>query len=131
MALSATEEDSMMARRLITLVGTTTALLVVSTAGASAHECYNASRSATGNAYAVNGQALVSYDELLDLLCPDGDAIVEAAVTANAFETDGILVNANALMGAGKQVTDGHAIDYLPAWFSESIGAAFGTCFGG
>jgi hypothetical protein len=120
-----------MTRRLITLVGTTTALLALGTTGASAHECYNASRSATGNAHAVNGQALVSYAELLGLLCPAGDAIVEAAVAANAFETDGILVNSNALMGAGKQATDGHAIDYLPSWFSASIGAAFGTCFGG
>jgi hypothetical protein len=120
-----------MLRRGITLVATTTALLILSATGASAHECYNASRSATGNAHAVNGQALVSYDELLDLLCPDGAAIVEAAVTANAFDTDGILVNSNALMGAGKQATDGHAIDYLPGWFSESIGTAFGTCFGG
>ena len=120
-----------MTRRLIALVGTTTALLMLGTTGAFAHECYNASRSATGNANAVNGQALVSYDELLGLLCPAGADIVEAAVTANAFDADGILVNSNALMGAGKQATDGQAIDYLPPWFSESIGAAFGTCFGG
>ena len=120
-----------MIRRGITLVGTTTALLVLSATGAAAHECYNASRSDTGNEHAVNGQGLSSYDELLDVLCPAGDAIVEAAVAANDFDTDGILVNTNALMGAGKQATDGHAIDYLPAWFSQSIGAAFGTCFGG
>jgi hypothetical protein len=120
-----------MTRRLITLVGTITALMLMSVAGASAHECYNASRSDTGNAHAVNGQALVSYDELLQLLCPEGAAIVEAAVAENAFDTDGILVNSNALMGAGKQATDGHAIDYLPPWFSEAIGEAFGICFGG
>jgi hypothetical protein len=105
--------------------------VILSTTGASAHECYNASRSATGNANAVNGQGLSSYGELLDELCPAGDAIVEAAVAANDFDTDGILVNVNALMGAGKQETDGHAIDYLPGWFSQSIGAAFGACFGG
>jgi hypothetical protein len=120
-----------MIRRAATLVGTTMALVLFSAAGASAHECYNASRSATGNAHAVNGQALVSYDELLGLLCPAGAAIVAGAVTANAFDTEGILVNSNALMGAGKQPTDGHAIDYLPGWFSESIGAAFGTCAAG
>jgi len=120
-----------MTRRLITLVAATTALLMTGTTGALAHECYNASRSATGTAHAVNGQALVSYDELLGELCPAGAAIVAAAVTAHAFDTDGILVNSNALMGAGKQATDGHAIDYLPPWFSESIGAAFGTCFAG
>ena len=56
-----------MMRRLFTLMGTTTALLILSATGATAHECYNASRSATGNANAVNG-ALVSYDELLGLL---------------------------------------------------------------
>jgi hypothetical protein len=120
-----------MIRRGITVVGTTAALLILSATGAAAHECYNASRSATGNAHAVNGQALVSYDELLGLLCPSGAEIVEDAVDTNEFDTDGILVNANALMGAGKQATDGHAIDYLPGWFSESIGIAFGTCFGG
>jgi hypothetical protein len=120
-----------MIRRGITLVGTTTAMLILSATGAAAHECYNASRSATGNAHAVNGQGLSSYGELLDVLCPAGDAIVQAAVTAHNFDTDGILVNVNALMGAGKQATDGRAIDYLPAWFSQSIGAAFGTCFGG
>ena len=121
----------MMTRRLITLVGTTTALVMLGATGASAHECYNASRSDTGNAHAVNGQGLSSYGELLDLLCPAGEAIVEAAVAANAFDTDGILVNTHALMGAGRQATDGRAIDYLPDWFSASIGAAFGTCFGG
>jgi len=120
-----------MFRRATTLTGTTIALLMLGATGASAHECYNASRSETGNAHAVNGQALVSYGELLDLLCPTGAAGVEAAVTANSFDTDGILVNANALMGGGKQATDGRAIDYLPGWFSESIGIAFGTCFGG
>jgi hypothetical protein len=120
-----------MMRRATTLVGTTTALLMLGTTGAAAHECYNASRSATGDANAVNGQGLSSYGELLDVLCPAGDAIVQAAVTAQGFDTDGILVNTNALMGAGKQETDGRAIDYLPAWLSESIGAAFGTCFGG
>jgi len=120
-----------MIRRVITLVGTTMALLILSATAASAHECYNASRSATGNAHAVNGQAMVSYDELLDLLCPAGAAIVAEAVAANEFDTDGILVNSNALMGAGKQATDGRGIDYLPGWFSASIGAAFGTCFGG
>lgn len=120
-----------MFRRGITLVGTTAALLMLSATGAAAHECYNASRSATGNAHAVNGQALVSYDELLVLLCPAGAQVVEDAVDAHDFDTDGILVNPNALMGAGKQATDGHAIDYLPGWFSESIGIAFGTCLAG
>ena len=120
-----------MLRRVTTLTGAAAALLMLGATGASAHECYNASRSEAGNAHAVNGQALVSYDELLGLLCPDGAAVVESAVTANSFDTHGILVNANALMGAGVQPTDGRGIDYLPAWFSESIGTAFGTCLGG
>ena len=65
------------------------------------------------------------------MLCPAGDTIVQTAVTSHSFDTTGILVNTHALMGAGKQETDGHAIDYLPAWFSQSIGAAFGACFPG
>lgn len=120
----------MMMRRMSTIAASAAALLLFSATGAAAHECYNASRSATGNAHAVNG-ALVSYDELLTLLCPAGAAIVAGAVEANDFDTDGILVNPNALMGAGKQATDGRAIDYLPGWFSESIGAAFGACAAG
>ncbi|WP_154402614.1 hypothetical protein [Nocardioides speluncae] len=118
-----------MMRRLTTLVGTTTAVVLFSATGAMAHECYNASRSANGNAHAVNGQHS-SYGELLDVLCPAGDAIVEAAVAEHGFDSDGILVNTKALMGAGKHETDGHAIDYLPDWLSAAIGAAFGTCFG-
>ena len=120
----------MMMRRMSTVAASTAALLLLSATGAAAHECYNASRSATGNAHAVNG-ALVSYDELLLELCPAGAALVSAAVEANDFDSEGILVNPNALQGAHKQATDGHAIDYLPGWLSETIGAAFGTCFGG
>ena len=120
-----------MTRRLITMVGTITALMILSATGAAAHECYNASRSAAGNANAVNGQALVSYDELLGLLCPDGAAMVEAAVAQANYDTDGVLVNSHALMGGGKAETDGRAIDYLPSGVSAAIGAAFGTCFGG
>ena len=38
-----------MIRRGMQLVGTTTALVILSATGASAHECYNASRSDKGN----------------------------------------------------------------------------------
>src|SRR4026208_1602169 len=79
---SGIKEESIMTRRLITLVAAPPALLMRGTTGAYAHERYNASRSATGDAHAVNGQALVSYDELLDLLCPAGDALVAAAAGA-------------------------------------------------
>lgn len=120
-----------MIRRLTQLTATTAAAVLLSATGAAAHECYNASRSDTGNANAVNGQALYSYDELLDLLCPAGAAIVEDGVTSHQFDTDGILINAHALMGGGNHETDGRAIDYLPGWFSESIGMAFGACFAG
>lgn len=117
-------------RRLLTLLATTIAFVLLGTTGAVAHECFNASRSDTGNANAENGQALVSYDELLGLLCPAGSSMVAAAVDEHDFDTEGILVNANTVMGGGKAETDGRGIDYLPGWFSESIGAAFGTCFG-
>ncbi len=119
-----------MIRRVTTLLGTATAMVILTATGASAHECYNASRSDAGNAHAVAGQTLASYDELLAILCPAGDAIVSGAVAAHNFDTDGILIKTNALMGAGKQETDGQAIDYLPDWFSASIGQAFGACFG-
>ncbi len=118
-----------MIRRVTTMTGTTLALMMLSATAASAHECYNASRSDSGNEHAVNGQALVSYDELLDLLCAEGDALVMTAVTTHGFDTGGILVNEKALMGAGKQATDGRAIDYIPDWLSMSIDTAFGTCF--
>lgn len=120
-----------MNRRLTTVVGTTVALLALGTTSAAAHECYNASRSDTGNAHAVNGQGLSSIDELYDILCDEGDALVQDAIDAAGFDPDGVLVNVNALMGAGKQATDGRAIDYLPPEVSQAIGMSFGVCFGG
>lgn len=119
-----------MNRRLTTVVGTTVALLALGTTSAAAHECYNASRSDTGNAHAVKGQGLSSLDELYDILCPEGDALVQAAVAEADLDADGVLVNVNALMGAGKQATDGRAIDYLPPSVSQAIGMSFGICFG-
>ena len=123
-----------MIRTSITAFATALVVLVITASAAFAHECYNASRSATGTTHAESAQALSSYGELLDELCPEGDAIVQGWVEENDFDTDGILVQTNALMGGGalrqgNKTTDGHDIDYLPAGFSEAIGAAFGTCF--
>lgn len=123
-----------MVRRVMTVFGATLVAIALTASAAFAHACYNASRSANGNAHAVNGQGLSSYGELLDELCPEGDVIVQAWVDANEFDTEGILVQVNALMGGGaleqgNKATDGHDIDYLPEGFLEAIGAAFGTCF--
>ena len=126
-----------MFRRTLIVVTTSAAVVVLSAAPALAHECYNASRSDTGNANAVKGQSLVSLEELTtQILCPAGAALVLAAVEETGFDTEGVLVNANALMGGGAhhrglQTTDGQAIDYLPHEVSDAIGAAFGLCFGG
>lgn len=126
----------MIIRRTLIVIGAALLALALAATAAFAHECYNASRSDTGNANAEKGQALSSFDELLDELCPEGDAIVQSWVDDNDFDTEGILVNVNALMGGGaahqgKKTTDGHDIDYLPDGLSAAIGQAFGTCFGG
>jgi hypothetical protein len=125
----------MVRRRFTVFTGIVAAVVLMATP-ALAHECFNASRSDTGNANAVNGQALVSYEELLGLLCPAGAALVETAVAETGFDTEGVLVNSNALMGGGAhhnglKTTDGHDIDYLPEEVSAAIGQAFGVCFGG
>jgi hypothetical protein len=123
-----------MLRKSVTAFASGLGVLVLAATPAFGHECYNASRSATGNANAEKGVALSSYDELLTELCPEGAAIVQAWVSENNFATDGILVQVNALMGGGahhngNKPTDGHDIDYLPAGFSEAVGTAFFTCF--
>lgn len=123
-------------RRTLITTGATLAALALTAAPALAHECYNAQRSDTGNAHAVNGQGLSSFDELLGELCDAGDAHVIAAVQASGFDTDGVLVNVNALMGGGAKeqglkTTDGHDIDYLPDALTQAIGESFGICFGG
>ena len=123
-------------RRAMTVLGTTVVAMSLASTAAFAHECYNASRSDTGNANAENGRALSSIEELLnDELCTDGAEIVSGWLDSNPeFEPDGILVQINALMGGGAhrkgmKATDGHDIDYLPEGLTMAIGAAFGTCF--
>ena len=125
-----------MLRRILVASGATVVAIVLSTGPAMAHECYNASRSDTGNAHAVNGQGLSSFEELLGALCDQGDALVMAAVEDTEFDTEGVLVNVNAVMGGGahhngNKTTDGSDIDYLPPQLTEAIGQSFGICFGG
>jgi hypothetical protein len=125
-----------MLRRTLVTMGAALMALMLSAAPALAHECYNASRSDNGNAHAAAGQALSSFDELLADLCPAGDALVLDAVDTTDFDTDGVLVNVNTVMGGGAlaqghKTTDGHDIDYLPAPVTAAIGQAFGACFGG
>lgn len=125
-----------MLRRILVASGAAAVTILLTTGPAMAHECYNASRSDTGNAHAANGQGLSSFDELLGALCDEGDALVLAAVADTGFDTEGVLVNVNAVMGGGalengNKSTDGSDIDYLPGQVTGAIGAAFGTCFGG
>ena len=124
-------------RRAMTVLGTTVVAMSLASSAAFAHECFNASRSDTGNANAENGQALSSIDELVnEELCPEGALIVSEWLESNQeeFDPDGILVQVNALMGGGahhngNKTTDGHDIDYLPEELTDAIGAAFRTCF--
>lgn len=124
----------MKVRRAVTVFGSTVVAVSLASSAAFAHECYNASRSATGNANAENGQALVSFDEVLEELCREGDTIALAWVEENDFDTDGILVQINAVMGGGahdngNKATDGQDIDYLPQGLIDAIDTAFVTCF--
>ena len=123
-------------RRTMMTAGAALTALFLSAAPALAHECYNTQRSDQGDTHAEAGQGLSSFDELLDELCPEGDAIVLAARDSSGFDTDGVLVNVNAVMGGGAlqnghKTTDGHDIDYLPPELTAAIGQSFGTCFGG
>lgn len=122
-------------RRILVTAGATMTTLLLTAGPALAHECYNASRSDTGNTHAAAGQGLSSFDELLNDLCPAGDTLVMDAVAATGFDTDGVLVNIHTVMGGGAaaqglKTTDGHDIDYLPGELTAAIGAAFGACFG-
>jgi hypothetical protein len=123
-------------RRVLVSTGAAMMAVLLSSAPALAHECYNASRSAVGNAHAEAGQGLSSIDELYMVLCPAGAEMIQDAVAETGFVTDGVLVNVNAVMGGGAaekglKTTDGHDIDYLPTEVTGAIGQAFGACFGG
>ncbi len=124
--------------------GVATALALTLSAPASAFECYNAVRSAQGNASASRGAALYSFEEILADpeivgLCPEGVGFVLAGLTEAGYRTD-VLINFRALMARGLEKThpeklrDGKGVDHLSEEFFATvdplIGEAFGICFG-
>lgn len=129
-------------RRLVAAAGIAAVLSVAFAAPASAFECYNAVRSAQGNASAAKSKALFSFEEILadpDIvgLCPEGVAFVLDGVEEAGFRTD-VLINFRTLMASGLERThpeklhDGSGIDHLSEDFFATadplIGEAFGLC---
>jgi hypothetical protein len=125
---------------------TAAAVLALATP-ASAFHCYNAMRSAQGNAAAAKSGALMSFSEILSDpeivgLCPEGVEFVIAGTAAAGYETDQ-LVNFRTVMAQGLERSDdkndllhnGKGIDHLSDEFFETVDPlieeGFGICFGG
>ena len=133
--------------RRIGLVFTGVTLSIVLAAGpAFAFECYNANRSAQGNASAAGAPALASFFEILTDpevvgLCPAGAEFVISEVGELGFRTD-VLINFRTLMAGGlvrngtgeTKLHDGKGIDHLSEEFFAAvdplIGQGFGICAG-
>jgi len=123
-------------------IGVTAVML---TAGSTwAYECYNTSRSDTGNANGAKGQAMASLEEILGGefgLCQDGIDHIVDGLEAEGFDGDA-LINFRAMMAGGLErngngeelLHDGQGIDHLSEDFFELadqlIGEAFGICGG-
>ena len=132
-------------RLLIGAAGIATAVFLGSGTPASAFECYNATRSAQGNASAAGSAGLMSIEEILADpnivgLCPEGVEFVLAGLEDAGFRTD-VLINFHTVMAQGLEKTgkedklsDGKAIDHLSEEFFATadplIGEAFGICAG-
>lgn len=123
-------------------VGAATAVVAALASPASAFECYNATRSAQGNASAARSNALFSIEEILSDpeivgLCPDGVQFVLGGLEDAGFRTD-VLINFRTLMARGLEKThpeklqDGSGIDHLSEEFFATVdplvGEAFGLC---
>jgi hypothetical protein len=139
------EEGLQMIRKRVFMgaAGITTALALAVAAPATAHECYNASRSSQGNTSGANGQGLASLTEILTTdvfglnLCPAGAQHVLTGLADAGFRTD-ILINTKTLMAGGLDGThpellnNGSGIDHLSQAFFDTvdplIGEGFGIC---
>jgi hypothetical protein len=116
--------------------------VILSVGSAWAFECYNASRSANGNAHAAKSPALSSPAEFLSEevgLCPAGVQHVLSGLEDEGFRTD-VLIKTNALMAGGVEkkgdpkglLHNGKGVDHLSDDFfmtaDQLIGEAFGIC---
>lgn len=127
-----------MFRNLFAIAATATATIALSGSAALAHECYNASRSAQGNAAAAKSQALVSGEEALAMFCgldaETADSILQQ-LGEQGFATD-FLINSHAMMAGGlekngkgeEKLHDGQAIDHLGEEFFAALVALAPSC---
>lgn len=115
----------MTVRRLLTVLVSAVAIMMLTATSAFAFHCYNASRSETGNTQAAaNSQALESVGTLLDQVrgfCPavsDEADDVEDAIVNEGLDPDQVVVHTKTLMASGAEGTgvlhDGRGIDHLP-----------------
>jgi hypothetical protein len=118
------------------------AVLALTCTSAFAFECYNASRSAQGNAAAgAHSGALSTLGDILADpeivgLCPEGVDFVLDGLDALGYPTD-VLINSHTLMAGGLEGTDkgeellhnGKGIDHLSDAFFEDADALIGEAF--
>jgi hypothetical protein len=103
-------------RKLLAAVGVAGLIVALAAGPASAHECYNASRSAQGNAsVAANSNGHITFDEVLTFfltnpsginMCPAGAQVVlgeiHAAADAGTLAVDtSVVVGANSTQAGG------------------------------
>jgi len=129
-----------MRRHILRLVVAVVAMLSLSAGPALAFECYNANRSAQGNANAgAHSRGLASLERLLadDVgLCPAGIDYVIAGLDELGYKTD-VLINQHALMAGGlekngkgeEKLHDGQGIDHLSDQFFADADALIGQGF--
>jgi hypothetical protein len=126
-------------RSVVRLAIAVLATLALSAGPALAFECYNANRSAQGNASAANSNGLASLQELLasDVgLCPAGIDHVIEGLQDLGYKTD-VLINQHALMAGGLEkngkgeakLHDGQGVDHLSPQFFEDADALIGEGF--
>jgi hypothetical protein len=137
----ASQRRTEMIRKLPAALIAIVAMLLLTASSAFAFECYNASRSAKGNAAAAGSPALASPAEILanpDIvgLCPEGVDFVLAGLQDLGYDTN-ILINERALMAGGLErngkneelLHDGKGIDHLGEEFFADVDPLIGEAF--
>jgi hypothetical protein len=127
-----------MGRRIISSASLGLGILIATAGVASAHECFNASRSEQGNdSAAAHSQTWVSIGTLEELfseppdpslpaLSPDQvEWAVSAAMAAGAPNTITVFAGTHTLAAGtpamARQASNSHGVDYLTAWFPTLI----------